>query len=70
LAGDGAPRLAAALARSDVVVQPGQGRPDPVVLARIGAARWQAGIRVPLAPLYLRAPDTTAPKIVARLARP
>lgn len=62
LAGDGAPRLAAALARSDIIVSPGNGRPDPVALARIGAARWQAGIRTPLLPLYLRAPDTTAPR--------
>ena len=62
LAGDGAPRLAAALGRSDVVVLPGHGRPDPVVLARLGAARWQAGDRTPLAPLYLRAPDTTTPR--------
>lgn len=65
LAGDGAPRLAAALGRSDVVVLPGHGRPDPVALARLGAARWQAGDRTPLAPLYLRAPDTTAPRQAA-----
>lgn len=63
LAGDGAARLAAALGRGDVVVLPGHGRPDPVTLARLGAARWQAGDRTPLAPLYLRAPDTTTPKI-------
>lgn len=68
LAGDGAPRLAAALGRSDVVVLPGHGRPDPVVLARIGAARWQAGKRAPLTPLYLHAPDTTAPRRAATAA--
>jgi len=68
LAGDGAPRLAAALGRSDVVVLPGHGRPDPVVLARLGAARWQAGDRTPLAPLYLRAPDTTTPNQTAAVA--
>lgn len=62
LAGDGAARLAAALARGDVAVLPGHGRPDPVALARIGTARWQAGARAPLLPLYLRAPDTTAPR--------
>lgn len=62
LAGDGAPRLAAALARGDIAVVPGHGRPDPVVLARLGSARWQAGIHAPLLPLYLRAPDTTAPR--------
>jgi len=61
LAGDGAARLAAALAR-EVTVEPGPGRPDPVALARLGAARWQAGIRAPLTPLYLRAPDTTTPR--------
>jgi tRNA threonylcarbamoyladenosine biosynthesis protein TsaB len=62
LAGDGAPRLAAGLNRNDVVVLPGHGRPDPVALARLGAARWRAGDRTPLAPLYLRAPDTTTPR--------
>jgi tRNA threonylcarbamoyladenosine biosynthesis protein TsaB len=62
LAGDGAARLAASLERGDVAVVPGHGRPDPVALARLGAARWQAGDRTPLAPLYLRAPDTTAPR--------
>ncbi|HEY3917397.1 MAG TPA: tRNA (adenosine(37)-N6)-threonylcarbamoyltransferase complex dimerization subunit type 1 TsaB [Stellaceae bacterium] len=62
LAGDGAPRLTAALARADVVLLPGHGRPDPLALARIGAARWRAGNRAPLDPLYLRAPDTTTPR--------
>ena len=62
LAGDGAPRLAAALGRSDIAIMSGSGRPDPVALARLGAARWQAGDRTPLAPLYLRAPDTTSPR--------
>ncbi len=62
LAGDGAARLAAALGRGDVTVLPGHGRPDPVALARLGAVRWQAGDRTPLAPLYLRAPDTTTPR--------
>ena len=61
LGGDGAPRLAAALARAGIAVLPGHGRPDPVALARIGAARWQAEPRAPLEPLYLRAPDTTTP---------
>lgn len=65
LAGDGAPRLAAALARGDIAVLPDHGRPDPVALARIGASRWEAGVRAPLAPLYLRAPDTTAPRAAA-----
>jgi tRNA threonylcarbamoyladenosine biosynthesis protein TsaB len=65
LAGDGAPRLAAALAREDVVVLPGHGRPDPVALGRLGSARWRAGDRTPLTPLYLRAPDTTTPRPAA-----
>lgn len=65
LAGDGAKRLAAAAKRGDVTVLPGHGRPDPVALARLGAARWQAGDRTPLAPLYLRAPDTTTPRRAA-----
>jgi tRNA threonylcarbamoyladenosine biosynthesis protein TsaB len=68
LAGDGAPRMAAALGRSDVVVLPGHGRPDPATLARLGAARWRAGDRAPLAPLYLRAPDTTTAQRVAPVA--
>jgi len=65
LAGDGAPRLAAAVGRSDLTVWPGHGRPDPVELARIGARRWQTGDRTTLLPLYLRAPDTTAPRQTA-----
>lgn len=68
LAGDGAERLASALTRADVTVVPGHGRPDPVLLARLGAARWRAGMRTGLAPLYLRAPDTTAPPTAKRLA--
>jgi tRNA threonylcarbamoyladenosine biosynthesis protein TsaB len=62
LAGDGAAVLAAALGRSDAALVPGPGRPDPVLLARLGAARWLAGDRTSLAPLYLRAPDTTTPR--------
>lgn len=69
LAGDGAARLAAALGRDDAVVLPGPGRPEPVALARLGAARWHAGDRTPLAPLYLRAPDTTAPRQTATVTR-
>jgi tRNA threonylcarbamoyladenosine biosynthesis protein TsaB len=65
LAGDGAARLAAAVGRDDVVLLPGPGLPDPVALARLGAARWLAGDRTPLTPLYLRAPDTTTPRQTA-----
>jgi tRNA threonylcarbamoyladenosine biosynthesis protein TsaB len=68
LAGDGAPRVAAALARADVAVLPGRGRPDPVALARLGSARWQVGIRAPLLPLYLHAPDITTPRQAAPAA--
>ena len=68
LAGDGATRLTAALGRADVVVLPGHGRPDPVALARLGSARWLRGDRTPLAPLYLRAPDTTTPRRTAAVA--
>ena len=70
LAGDGAARLAAALGRRDITVVPGHGRPEPVALARLGAARWQAGDRTPLAPLYLRAPDTTTPPQGNRIGPP
>ncbi|HLI21540.1 MAG TPA: tRNA (adenosine(37)-N6)-threonylcarbamoyltransferase complex dimerization subunit type 1 TsaB [Stellaceae bacterium] len=70
LAGDGAPRLAAALGRGDIRVLPGHGRPDPVALARLGAARWQAGQRAALAPLYLHAPDTTIPRQTAPAVAP
>jgi tRNA threonylcarbamoyladenosine biosynthesis protein TsaB len=69
LAGDGAGRLAAAVGRGDVTVLPGHGLPDPVALARLGAARWLAGDRTPLAPLYLRAPDTSTPRHAAPVTR-
>ena len=68
VAGDGAPRLTASLARADALVLPGHGRPDPVALARLGLARWRGGDRTPLAPLYLRAPDTTTPHQTAAVA--
>lgn len=61
LAGDGARRLAAALARKDIVMAPGLGHPDAVHVARIGAALWERGARQPPVPLYLRPPDTTVP---------
>ena len=68
LGGDGAARLAAALARRDLVIEPGDGRPDPVEIARVGLAAWQAGAaRAPL-PLYLRAPDTTTPRLLGAIA--
>jgi tRNA threonylcarbamoyladenosine biosynthesis protein TsaB len=61
LAGDGAKRLAAALARQDIVMAPGPGHPDAFHVARIGAALWESGVALPPVPLYLRLPDTTMP---------
>src|SRR5262249_38827567 len=59
LAGDGVPRVLAALApeaaRGCVVLDIGP--PDPAIIARLAAARWRAGERPrPPAPFYLRAP--------------
>jgi len=62
LAGDGARRLAAALARQDILMAPGSGHLDAVHVARVGAALWEGGARPPPVPLYLRLPDTTLPK--------
>lgn len=63
LAGDGAPRLAAALASRAPVLAPGAGLTDAVDVARLAAAVWRPGLRPPPpSPLYLRPPDTTAPR--------
>lgn len=63
LAGDGAPRLAAGLAGRMTALVSGPGVPDAVAVARLGAAAWLQGGRQPLPePLYLRPPDTTAPR--------
>ncbi len=59
LAGDGAARLAAALAGRDLVVAAGTGLVDAADVARVAASLWQAGTRPAPAPLYLRPPDTT-----------
>jgi tRNA threonylcarbamoyladenosine biosynthesis protein TsaB len=63
LAGDAAPRAAAALSGRDVAMAPGPGQPDAVDVARLGAGAWRPGSRPPLpVPLYLRPPDTTLPR--------
>ncbi len=62
LAGDGAPRLAAALASRLPELAPGPGLADAADVARLAAAAWRPGLRPPPPrPLYLRPPDTTAP---------
>ena len=65
LAGDAAPALARlpALAGRGLALAEGPGLPDPAVVARLAARRWQPGMRPPLPrPLYLRPPDTTTPR--------
>jgi tRNA threonylcarbamoyladenosine biosynthesis protein TsaB len=67
LAGDAAPRLAAALSRRDVALADAPGIPDAVAVARLAAREWRPGDRPPPPrPLYLRAPDTTMPRPPAR----
>jgi tRNA threonylcarbamoyladenosine biosynthesis protein TsaB len=62
LAGDATRRLAMALGRADAAISAAAGAVDAVHVARLAGARWQHGTRPPLPlPLYLRAPDTTAP---------
>ena len=65
LAGDGATRLAAALGRPDIVRAPGSGLADAADVARLAAIYWRKGERPPPQPLYLRAPDTTTPRVAA-----
>jgi tRNA threonylcarbamoyladenosine biosynthesis protein TsaB len=64
LAGDAAPALARLLAgRHEVEHAPGLGLADAADVARLAAAEWQPGESPPPPrPLYLRAPDTTAPR--------
>ncbi len=72
LAGDGARRLAAGLpaermAAGDIVFAPGSGLPDAADVARLAAQSWRKGERPPPPlPLYLRAPDTTAPSAATK----
>lgn len=63
LAGDGAPRLAEALAPGQATIAPGTEAAEAADVARLAAAAWEPGLRLPpLRPLYLRAPDTTLPR--------
>ena len=63
LAGDGAPRLKAALGGRDLRLAAGGGLADAAAVAGLAAARWRPGSRPPPPrPLYLRAPDTTLPR--------
>jgi tRNA threonylcarbamoyladenosine biosynthesis protein TsaB len=61
IAGDAAARAAAALEAAGRAVRLLAARiPDPEVIARLAAERWQAGERPPPpSPFYLRAPDVT-----------
>ncbi|HUK10874.1 MAG TPA: tRNA (adenosine(37)-N6)-threonylcarbamoyltransferase complex dimerization subunit type 1 TsaB [Stellaceae bacterium] len=63
LAGDAAPRLAAALMGRDFATADGPGVVDAGDLAELAAEHWRPGMMVePLHPLYLHAPDVTLPK--------
>jgi tRNA threonylcarbamoyladenosine biosynthesis protein TsaB len=63
IAGDGAPRLAAALqAAGRTVRRIGPDLPDAETAARIALARRGAPDELPAQPLYLRPPDVTLPK--------
>jgi tRNA threonylcarbamoyladenosine biosynthesis protein TsaB len=68
LAGDAAASLARLIvARQGVEQAPGPGLIDAADVARLAAAAWRPGLRPPPPqPLYLRAPDTTAPRRVGR----
>jgi tRNA threonylcarbamoyladenosine biosynthesis protein TsaB len=69
LAGDGAALLAPFLGGRGVPVGPASGPPDPADIARVALALWRPGERPPPPqPLYLRAPDTTTPRL-AMVAR-
>ncbi len=63
LAGDAAPRVAAILAERAPALAPGPGVADASDVARLAAASWRPGRLPPRPrPVYLRAPDTTAPR--------
>jgi tRNA threonylcarbamoyladenosine biosynthesis protein TsaB len=65
LAGDGAVRLAAALARPETDIL-SAAAVDAAHVACLAAGRWRTGVAVPPPrPLYLRAPDTTQPVLPA-----
>lgn len=62
LAGDGAPRIAAQLARGDCFVAQHYDHSNAAAVAQIGAGRWEPGTQPPRPrPLYLRAPDVSFP---------
>jgi tRNA threonylcarbamoyladenosine biosynthesis protein TsaB len=62
LAGDGAPRLAAALAERAPALARMPGLVDAADVAWLAAKAWHPGLRPPVPrPLYLRVPDTTLP---------
>jgi tRNA threonylcarbamoyladenosine biosynthesis protein TsaB len=64
VAGDGASRLAAALDTNRVELAPGSGMTDAADVARLAVAAWRPGIHPERPqPLYLRAPDTTLPRL-------
>lgn len=65
LAGDAAARLAPLLRRHDVALAPGTSRADAGRVALLGRARFKAEGAAPLRPLYLRAPDTTKPRVAS-----
>lgn len=63
LAGDAAERLAPFLAGCDIAVADRPDRPLAAEVARLADAAFRPGVEAsPPRPLYLRAPDTTAPK--------
>lgn len=67
IAGDAAPALKRLLPGRDLDAAPGPGFADAADVARLGAAAFRPGWRPTLPqPVYLREPDTTAP----RRARP
>lgn len=67
LAGDGAPRLETVLAASGRAFRRvGPDIPDAVTVARIAASRHGTPAALAPIPLYLRPPDVTMPKAVAR----
>jgi len=64
LAGDAAPALAGVIAaRVDFALAAGAGLADATDVGRLAVAAWRPGLQPPPPrPLYLRAPDTTAPR--------
>jgi tRNA threonylcarbamoyladenosine biosynthesis protein TsaB len=62
LAGDGAARLAQALAGADVRLSGAPGIPDAAAVARIAGGRHGTAAARAGTPLYLRAPDVTLPR--------